>query len=135
MVNHTARFVIISRRPLTEEKKIFGFLPDFFREANWSERQEKFLKDNRDSVMVLIKESTIRSKRMGVNYKRTIHQINGVEMIPFLVKFYNEKKKDGDILTLMLLLMKENNYGPFVSSATYKKLYSEEHSYIALHRI
>lgn len=117
--------------PTDEHKKIVGFLPDVLSESNWSERQIKFLKDNRDSVMALIKESSTRSKRMGVNYKRTIQLINGIEMIPFLIKFYNEKKKDGDILTLMLVLMKENNYEPFFSSATYKKLYGEEYNFTA----
>ena len=114
-----------------EQTKIFGYLPDFLEEQNWSERQIKFLKDNRDSVMALIKESSTRSKRMGVNYKRAILEINGVEMIRFLVKFYNEKKKDGDVLTLMLILMKENNYEPFLSSTTYKKLYGEEYNFTA----
>jgi hypothetical protein len=116
---------------LEEQTKIFGYLPDFLEEQNWSERQIKFLKDNRDSVMALIKESSIRSKRMGVNYKRAIQEINGVEMIPFLVKFYNEKKKDGDVLTLMMVLMKENKYEPFLSSTSYKKLYGEDYNFNA----
>ena len=118
--------------PLQEEQtKIFGFLPDIMDEQNWSERQVKFLMDNRDSVMALIKESSTRSKRMGVNYKRAIAEINGVEMIPFLAKFYNERKKDGDVLTLLMMLMKENKYEPFLSSTTYKKLYGDDYNFTA----
>lgn len=114
-----------------EQKKIFGVLPDFLQEQNWSERQKKFLHDNRDSVMAFIRESITRSKRMGVNYKRTVQEINAVEMIPFLTNFYKQTKKDGDILTVLLILMKENKYQPFVSSATYKKLYGEEYNFNA----
>ena len=45
--------------------------------------------------------------------------------------FYNEKKKDGDVLTLMMVLMKVNNYEPFLSSTTYNKLYEEEFNFTA----
>lgn len=114
-----------------EHKKIFGVLPDFLKEQNWSERQKKFLSDNRDSVMSFIKESANRSKRIGVNYKRTLQEINAIEMIPYLVGFYNQSKKDGDILTLLIILMKENKYEPLVSSPTYKKLFGEEYNFNA----
>ena len=52
-------------------------------------------------------------------------------MIPFLISFYNEKKKDGDILTLLNLLMLQNKYEPFMASPTYDKLYKEGSDYIA----
>ncbi len=106
-----------------EEKKIFSHLPDILGEDSWSDRQTKFLTDNRDSVMAIIKESAIRSKRMGLNYKKTIEEINGTELIPFLISFYNEKKKDGDILALLNLLMRKNKYEPFMISQSYEKLY------------
>lgn len=112
-----------------EENRIYKRLPDFFAEESWSDRQVKFLKDNRDSVMTLIRESVTRSKKFGLNYKAAILEINGVEMIPFLVGYFNQQKKDGDILTLMNLLMKENKYPPFMNSATYQKLYSSENIY------
>lgn len=114
-----------------EHKKIFGHLPDFLAEQNWSERQKTFLKKNRDSVMAIIRESATRSKRMGVNYKRAIQEINGVETIPWLISFYNQSKKDGDILTLLIILMKDNKYEPLLSSQTYKKLYGEEYNFNA----
>jgi len=114
---------------IDEHKKIFGHLPDLFGDNNWSERQYKFLKDNRDSVMALIKESVLRSKRMGVNYKQAIVEINGWEMIPFLINTYQTDRKDHDILTLLMLLMEQNKYQPFVSSASYAKLYGKNASY------
>jgi hypothetical protein len=114
-----------------EQKKIFGYLPDGFDEYSWSERQVNFLKKNKDSVLTLIKESVGRSKRIGANYKQAIVEMNAKEMIPFLIKTYNTDKKDHDILTVFMLLMKNNNYKPFMASASFKKLYGEEASYQA----
>jgi hypothetical protein len=108
-----------------EHKKIFGLLPDAFGEHSWSQRQYQFLRDNRDSVMSILTESVTRSKRVGLNYKHAIVAINGREMIPFLIKTYNTGKKDHDILTVLLLLMKNNAYQPLLTSASYPKLYGD----------
>lgn len=114
-----------------EQKKIFAYIPDMFGEYAWSERQIKFLKNNRDSVRALIKESVIRSKRLGVNYKHAIVEMNAKEMIPFLVETYNTTKQDRDILTLLMQLMKDNEYEPFLKSASYRKLYGEDADYLS----
>lgn len=114
---------------LNEDKKIFANLPDAFDEATWSERQVDFLRSNRDSVMSIIRESVTRSKRMGINYKNAIVEINGREMIPFLIDFYKVDKKDHDVLTILLLLMKKNEYKPFMTSASYVKLYGTKSDY------
>lgn len=116
-----------------EHKKIAGHLPDAFDEASWSSRQTDFLVSNRDSVMEIIKESANRSKRLGLNYKHAIVEINGVEMIPFLVEFYNRDHKDLDILTVLLLLMRNVKYPPFMSSVSYTKLYTDESNYYFSH--
>ncbi|MBO9727279.1 MAG: hypothetical protein J7623_01445 [Chitinophaga sp.] len=116
------------------EKKIFGQLPDGFNDFSWSERQGKFFDANRDSVIALMSESINRSNRVGINYKRAIADINGREMIPLLISTYNKDHKDKDILTLLMLLMKNNEYTPFMTSASYKKLYAapnQESSYRA----
>lgn len=116
------------------EKKVFGQLPDAFGDFSWSERQGKFMSANRDSVIALMSESIGRSNRVGINYKRTIEDINAKEMIPLLISTYNKDHKDKDILTLLLLLMKNNEYTPFMTSASYKKLYAapnQESSYRA----
>lgn len=115
--------------PENEYQRIFGFLPETYNDYAWSQRQTAFLNANRDSVMALIKESVLRSKRMGINYKQAVAEINGKEMIPFLIETYKASKKDRDILTLLMLLMRWNKYKPFVSSASYKKLYSDEYNY------
>lgn len=112
-----------------EHKKIFGYLPGVFNEAEWSTRQQDFLASNRDSVMALIKESAGRSKRIGLNYKLALVEINAYEFIPFLVEFYNRDHKDLDILTVLLLLMHEAKYAPFMTSPSYAKLYGPNAMY------
>ncbi len=109
-----------------EHKKIFGVLPDAFGEQSWSERQRNFLTSHRDSVMAIIRESVTRSKRMGLNYKHAVVEVNGKEMIPFLIETYNADKKDHDILTVLLLLMKKNEYRPFLAASSYRKLYGND---------
>ncbi|MBC9934724.1 hypothetical protein [Chitinophaga qingshengii] len=112
-----------------EDKKIFGQMADGMEESVWSDRQSKFLISNRDSVMALIKESVNRSKRMGANYKMAIVEINGREMIPFIIETYNKDQKDRDLLTLLMLLMKNNEYNPFMVSQSYRKLYGDNADY------
>lgn len=114
-----------------ENKKIYGYLPDILREKNWSESQIKFLKDNRDSVIVWLKDCISRNNRAGVNFKRTILEIDAVEMIPFLIKTYNVKKKDGDMLTVFMLLMRKHEFDPFIKSTSFRKLYGKEYNFTA----
>lgn len=114
-----------------EQKKIMGYLPDAFDEYSWSERQRKFMKDNKDSVIAIIEESANRSGRLGVNYKQAIVEMNALEMIPFLIDFYKKDRKDHDILTVLLLLMKGVRYEPFVKSVSYTKLYGENSTFLS----
>jgi hypothetical protein len=113
------------------QKKIFAHLPDLFGEYSWSDTQLKFFIANRDSVLQLIKESASRSNHIGVNFKQAIIELNAREMIPFLISTYNSKKEDHDILTVLMLLMKDNQYPPFLASVSYKKLYGDENNYQA----
>ena len=96
---------------------------------NWSDRQVKWLSDNRDSVMALIRESSERSGHMGSNYKFALVQIHATELIPWLIGYYKKDRKDRDLLTVMLLMMKEGKYAPFLSSVSYRKLYKGDASY------
>ena len=112
-----------------EEKKIYANLPRLFSEEAWSPRQDDFFKDNKDSVIVLMTESITRARRVGLNYKHVIVDINAVSMIPFLINTYHLQKKDHDILTVLMLLMKNNRYPPFVSSVSYTKLYAGKDRY------
>ena len=111
-----------------EEKKIWAELPPALGEEHWSGRQTDFLNEYRDTVVALMSESIGRAHRVGVNYKNVIVEINATEMIPLLISTYNTDKKDHDILTLLMLLMLNNKYPAFMSSASYTKLYASKES-------
>lgn len=109
-----------------EHKKIFGRLPEMFGEYSWAERQIQFLQSNKDSVVQWIKGCVAKEKRLGLNLKHAIVAINAREMIPFLISTYKTDKKDHDILTVLMLLMKNNEYKEFMASTSNKKLYGDE---------
>jgi hypothetical protein len=114
-----------------EQKKIYARLPDIFGLNDWSSRQWDFLRDNRDSVIVFMNSHIVTSISLGANFKRVIVRLNATEMIPLLLSTYNnQKKKDHDILTVLMLLMQDNKYQPFLISNVYTRLYkSKESSY------
>ena len=114
-----------------EDKKIYAYLPGAYRGFAWSERQTKFFSSNRDSVIEFMKESMGRTKRAGVNFKQCMLEINAKEMIPDIIATFkaNKKVKDLDLLTVLLNLMKDNEYEAFLVSGSYKKLYAEETHY------
>lgn len=116
-----------------EHKKIFSNLLDGFGENHWSERQTSFFKKNKDSVIAIITESINRTGKIGLNYKQAIVNINATSMIPLLIETYQKSKgqKDLDILTMFMLMMKQNNDGAFLKSASYKKLYGDDSGYMS----
>jgi hypothetical protein len=115
--------------PKKSREKLFGYLHEVYGEYNWSERQIEFFKNNKDSVLSLIKESVSRSRRIGLNYKQAIIELEATEMIPFLIETYSADKEDKDILTVLMTLMKNQKYKPFLSSNLYEKLYGDEFSW------
>jgi len=117
--------------PKNESAKIFAYIPDAFDEFAWSERQTKFLSTNRDSVVAIMRESMARTRKAGINFKQAILEVNAKEMIPDIISAYRENTvvKDLDLLSLLMLLMKDNEYEPFLLSGSYKKLYAENTSY------
>jgi len=116
-----------------EQKKIFAYPPDPFDEYDWSARQTDFFEANKDSVISLMTESIKRTGKVGLNFKQVIWVLKSKKIIPVLLEAYkkNKTKKDLDILTIFMLLMKENNYEPFLKSASYKKLYDAMADYQA----
>jgi hypothetical protein len=113
---------------LDEEKKIFARLPPLFGDQGWSKRQKNFFLDNKDSVILLMTAGINRTHYVGLNYKHVIVDVNATSMIPLLIDIYKLKRKDHDILTVLLLLMLNNSYPPFVSSTSHHKLYASEGS-------
>jgi len=75
--------------------------------------------------------SYIKLEKAGVNFKQAILEVNAKEMIPDIIAAYkaNTAVKDLDLLSLLMLLMKDNEYEPFLLSGSYKKLYAEDTSY------
>lgn len=117
---------------IDEEKKIMGRLTDIYDEENWSDRQWEFFEKNRDSVLFYIRDCSKTYNRVGLNFKRIIEKVNGWELIPYLKEVYlKSKKKDTDILTLFMILMRDNKYPPFLESSSWKKLYGNEDNYTA----
>ncbi|MBO9592493.1 MAG: hypothetical protein J7599_06240 [Niabella sp.] len=114
-----------------EPDKIFGTLVTTLYEHTLSNRQVSFLKDNRDSVMTWITNSVNESKKMGVNYKNAITIIDGWEAIPFMINYYKAAKNDTDVLTTLMLLMKQGAFEAFLHTACYEQLYSNYQSAIA----
>lgn len=116
-----------------EHKKIFSYLPDAFGEYNWSARQKDFFNEYKDSVIEIMAESIRRTGKVGLNYKQAIVDINATTMIPLLIETYNKKtgQKDLDILTVFMLLLKENKNEPFLKSTSFTKLYGDDSDYLA----
>ncbi len=113
-----------------EEHKVFAYPPPFNSgEENWSDRQHAFLVHHRHEVVELLR-STIRTQgRVGVNLKQTIVELHANEMIPDLIKAYDRDHKDQDILSVLMLLMKDGKFKPFMESITYRKLYGPDANY------
>lgn len=115
-----------------ETNRIYGHLPNIFGEYSWSERQLKFFTENRDAVEQLMKPLIQINNKIGGNFKEAIVEMNAKELIPYLIEFYNKEKKDHYILTVLMLLMRENKYPEFMNSTSYRKLYgNEENEYSA----
>lgn len=107
-----------------QDTRIYGQLESPFGEYHWRKRQLDFFDQYRDSVIALIRESIGRTGRLGVNYKMVLVRLQATEMIPLLISTYNLKKKDHDILTVLMQMMRDGKYAPFLSSASYQKLYA-----------
>jgi len=108
-----------------EANRIYGHLPDIFGEYSWSERQLNFFTDNRDAVEQLMKPLIEITNKIGGNFKEAIVRMNAKELIPYLIEYYNREKKDHYILTVLMLLMKNNKYPEFMNSTSYRKLYDK----------
>jgi hypothetical protein len=115
---------------LDEQKKIFPYFPGpFGDEAIWSDRQRAFLDNNRTKVVKMLRETIAARQRVGINLKQAIVYVKANELIPDLISVYKRDRKDHDLLTVMMLLMQEGKYRPFMDSPTYKKLYADDANY------
>lgn len=113
-----------------EEKHIYAYPPGAFQdERSWSEGQHNEMKKHRKVFVPLIKETILSKGRIGCNLKAAILDLEAVELIPSIIEVYKRQRKDHDILSVLMILMKEGKYKPFLESQSFKKLYDESASY------
>jgi hypothetical protein len=114
-----------------ESARIYGELPNFSGEQDWSERQVAFFKNNRDSVQQLIKTLLDNNGEIGMNVLSVVVMINAKEMIPYLINL-THRSNNHYILTVLLLLMENNKFPEFMQSSSRHKLYdNNEKTYSA----
>jgi hypothetical protein len=112
-----------------EDKKIFAYPAEAFGdETVWSDRQTGFLKKNRSQIIKLIRETIQAQHRVGANLKAAIIELNAREMVPDLISAYQRDRRDNDVLTVLMLLMKQGDYQPFMYTPIYMKLYGDENA-------
>ncbi|MFU1858292.1 hypothetical protein BWD42_13385 [Sphingobacterium sp. CZ-UAM] len=111
------------------QKKIFGHLLFVYNGVFWSERQLRFMKDNKKRIIDLIRNQASRNRSLGLNYKTALIEIDGWESIPFLISFYKKNPKDKDILTTLLQLLKKSDLEGFEQSKIYNTLYGADTHY------
>ncbi|WP_143059316.1 hypothetical protein [Chitinophaga arvensicola] len=86
-----------------------------------------FIKAAIEEEIALQKVTRESKKKVAMSYKHAILAMNGVEMIPFLLKTY-DPGTDMDMLTLFMLLMIDNEYIPFITSPFYCGFYENGYS-------
>jgi len=126
---HPEQFAQICSMDLSRadrQKAIFAQLPLIFQGFKWSERQWKFFSTNRDSVIAWMDECIRQENKVGLNFKRAIVYLNASKMTPLLIRTYTLGPKDNNLLTVLMLLLKQSKYPPFLASPLYKKLYEAE---------
>lgn len=111
------------------QKKIFGQLLFVYNGVFWSERQISYMKKNKAQVLTFIRELSGKTNEMGLNYKSAILEMNAWESIPFLIDFYQNNRRDKDILTTLLLLLNKGELSDFKQSKIYQKLYGPDKNY------
>lgn len=112
-----------------EEKHIYAYPPSAMQdERGWTEDQIKVMKSKRSAFLPLLKKTILEKGSIGCNLKNAIIELNAVELIPSICDVYKRKRYDHDILSVLMILMKEGKYKPFLESASYKKLYADEES-------
>lgn len=116
-------------RATDESEKIHSILPRKGEGLTMSFRQWESLKKNRDSVIYIISHCFENEAGISDDYKQTIVGLAGHEAIPTLKKILErqpQKLKDTYILTVLMLLMKNENYAPFIATELCKALYNED---------
>ncbi len=109
-----------------EEKHVYAYPPGAFQdERSWSDAQMATIKKNRNAFLPLLQQTILKGK-IGCNLKQAIIELHAYELIPTMCEVYKKKRYDHDILSVLMILMKEGKFAPFLESASYKKLYADD---------
>ena len=92
---------------------------------NWIRQHiPPFPSDHRDSVEALMKSVINETGQVGSNFREAIVDMNGTDLIPYLIDTYQkQQEKDHYLLTVLMLLMNKNKYPEFIGSISNQKLY------------
>jgi len=112
--------------------KIYAHLPFRTEGATISDRQYKFLQSDREAMIGLLKRSIRDSSFIGMNYKNLIISLEAYELIPILVSNY-KKWKDRDLLTVLIKLMQQQKFTPYINSGLEKQLQENTTRYFHAH--
>lgn len=105
-----------------------------------SQRQRDALKQNRDSLIVLMNQCIDNSQTVKLDYLRCIVNHHLFELIPCLKRTIEKQKqiKEPYLLTTLCLLMKEGQFPDFLKTGIYHNLYmksEEETKFLKRHKV
>lgn len=118
--------------------KFYANIPYLFDGTRKSERQRKSLHNNRDTTIASLKKCINFHTYIPLAYKQTILDVNTWEFIPDILRLEgrmnknnNETPKDPYIYSLLMVLMKNNDFVEFKKISIYKSLYGPDSGYRA----
>jgi hypothetical protein len=107
-----------------KDKKIQLFLPFPEDVRVLSERQSNKLKENKDSVVVYLNQCIDNAKTLDTEFKSNLTEVDAYLCIPNLIARYKKaSKKDNELLTTLVMLMRNSDYAPLTESAMIQKAY------------
>lgn len=106
-----------------QETRIYGGFPCAFLENTWSDRQWSFFKNNKDTVIALMKQILDNTHHLGGNFKDVIVALRADVLIPEIIDAYRHHPYDHELLTVLMLLMERGKYPEFIQSSSHNKLY------------
>ncbi len=123
---------ICSLFPLREDvqSKVHERLENHFGETALSARQTRYLENNREEVIGYIRQCLKQHPRINNRMLEIIRVQNLVPCIPELIDCLNRGNyRNTYYLTVLMHLMADNKYAPFLESTAYKSLFNEDHGY------
>ena len=113
-------------KPLSSDYQNFihAYLLIELGERRRSEKQRKVLTLNRNMTVKILSECLFSTNFLGRLEKSVIQELNAYECIPGLIEIF-KKNKDTELLTLCLLLMKNDKFEKLSESKIHETLYAD----------